>query len=262
MDIYENFVIGDFLFGLGVEMAFHYRDRPMPRTLVNLFQQTPLDQTFADVIVKNPGILLILEFKRETNRSEKENAKLWMLKKGLRSKSFTPSEAKELKRISRKIHWFVEIPKGFSTTSVSAVPYLDLRTRSSRIELADFVRRTAEEASASSLTDEDMRRYEWYLRVLATCRGSESPTSNTSQSSGALLILISNGRVHYEAVNDIREVLIRKEAIITELVAQREMYAIREELRMEKIYEQTIGERHELSQSQKLIREYGYSIRR
>lgn len=253
MDIYENFVIGDFLFGLGVEMAFCYRDQSMPRTLVNLFQQTPLDQTFADVIVKNPGILLILEFKREANRSEKENAKLWMLKKGLRSKFFTPSQAKELKDISRKIHWFVEIPKG-STSTVSVVPYLDLRTHSSRLDLADFVRSTAEEASASTLTEEDMRRYEWYLEVLTTCRGSESPTSDMSQSSGALLVLISNGRVHYEAVNDIREVLLPKDTIIRELAAQKERYAMREELRMEEVYEHTVGERHELSPSRELIR--------
>jgi hypothetical protein len=243
MDIYENFVIGDFLFGLGVEMAFSYRNQPMHRTLVNLFQQTPLDKTFADVIVKNPGIFRIFEFKREANRSEKETAKLWMLKKGFRS--FKHSESDELKCISRKVHWYVEIPRG-STANVGVVPYLDLRTRRRRLDLAELVKCIAEEASTTSLTEEDMRGYEWYLKVLTTCRGRESVANRRSPSSGALLILISGGHVQYEAVNDIRDVLLPKNDILREQYAQEKMHLMWKKRSMKQAHERIVGERHEL----------------
>ncbi|WP_313245036.1 hypothetical protein [Stenotrophomonas rhizophila] len=65
---YENQILGAFVFALGVECGKAGRFMP-----ANLFQQTPLDGTFGDLVV-GADWCLALEFKREegTIDSEKE----------------------------------------------------------------------------------------------------------------------------------------------------------------------------------------------
>jgi hypothetical protein len=134
-----------------------------------------LDQSYGDVIVKNPGIFRLLEFKREASRSKKEAAKLVNLEVGLGSSAFSSSETEQLKTISRKVHWYVEIPSQQSLLgNVRVVPYLDFKQSSGHIDLATFVKDIANEASSISKTEEDMRQSEWYLSVLCECVGSTS----------------------------------------------------------------------------------------
>src|SRR5437879_6471440 len=109
MDIYENIVIGNFLFGLGTAMGLrHGVDRQIggiDSHFVSLFQQTPLDKSFGDVLLgsKNSRIIRLIEFKRAANDSCKEQSKLTALLRALT----TPSNNR-LQLISRKIHWYVE----------------------------------------------------------------------------------------------------------------------------------------------------------
>ncbi|MFL6465749.1 MAG: hypothetical protein ACJ73N_15230, partial [Bryobacteraceae bacterium] len=76
-----------------------------------------------------------------------------MLETGLQSPIFTSLEAEQLKAISRKIHLYVEIPKGKDLVgNVRVVPYLDFRQPSGRMDLAEFVRDIADEASGTPKT--------------------------------------------------------------------------------------------------------------
>lgn len=80
LDVYENVVIGQFLFGLGVKMGSRNSDA----TSVSLFQQTPSDASVGDVLVKNPGVVRVIEFKRQradATSKKKETAKLAALQR-------------------------------------------------------------------------------------------------------------------------------------------------------------------------------------
>src|SRR5215472_14645009 len=100
-DIYENIVIGNFLFGLGAAMGWRHRNQPAPPTSVSLLQQTPLDERLGDVLVENARLIRLIEFKRTTNRRalKKETEKRDRLAKALESGNLQP--------ISRRLHWFV-----------------------------------------------------------------------------------------------------------------------------------------------------------
>lgn len=233
MDIYENFVIGNFLYGLGVEMAHRHIGRPMPPTLTSLFQQTRDDEHYGDIIIKNPGIFRVLEFKREANRSYKEKAKLQMLEWGLQSSIFTPFQAEQLKAVSRKVHLYVEIPKGKSLVgNVRVTSYLDFEQPSERMDLAEFVRAVAAEASGTSKTEEDMEQIEWYLTFLCACRGSDS---------AALLILVTaDGQLHYDPVSDIRDVLRPKRDILDRQMQHYQELVLEREAQGERLYERLL----------------------
>lgn len=71
MGHYENTFIGSFLYGLGIEIGASSADHPLV-TGVDLLQQTPLDQSLADLLIKAPCYVSIIEFKRSENRDEKE----------------------------------------------------------------------------------------------------------------------------------------------------------------------------------------------
>jgi|GEM_PF-3203239 len=66
MDIYENIIIGNFLYSFGVAMGGRSDAKELP-LLVNLLQQTPLDQGAGDVLVRGARVMRLLEFKRLAN---------------------------------------------------------------------------------------------------------------------------------------------------------------------------------------------------
>ncbi len=68
MKLYENVVIGNFLYGLGVSVGAQLRGHILPAS-VNLLQQTPEDKALADVLLSFPGTLRLIEFKSADNRS-------------------------------------------------------------------------------------------------------------------------------------------------------------------------------------------------
>jgi len=82
MDVYENIVIGNFLFGLGVAMGRRSEAEGLPLS-ANLLQQTPLDKGCGDVLVQGARAMRILEFKRASNDDFKEKAKLIHLSRAL-----------------------------------------------------------------------------------------------------------------------------------------------------------------------------------
>src|SRR5437588_9875109 len=102
MDIYENIVIGTFLYNLGLEIGLRGRSALDLSTAPIQLQQTPLDPSFGDVLIANPRVVRLIEFKRAAARVKKEKAKLRVLRRILKS---LPAEFEEL---SRQVHWYVE----------------------------------------------------------------------------------------------------------------------------------------------------------
>ena len=104
MTLYENTFIGSFLYGLGIEVGTSSQERPLV-TGVDLLQQTPLDQSLADLLIKAPDYVSIIEFKRRENRSDKEaNKKNW-----LRRVINASGREEQIAAISRAMHFQVDL---------------------------------------------------------------------------------------------------------------------------------------------------------
>jgi hypothetical protein len=204
MDIYENFIIGTFLYNLGLEVGLRATLREVSIAPV-LCQQTPLDPTAGDVLIENPRVIRLIEFKRAAARDlTKEKAKLKVLRRML---EVLPDRFRE---VSREIHWYVESQSHDSEFETRIIPYLDLdlprpAAMTKFIELPEFVRNIADRAcelSGSEAATEDQRAY---LKEAFNL-------GSVSTSSGALIVgVTAQGQVKYELVEDIREFLLPPE---------------------------------------------------
>lgn len=72
MKLYENVVIGNFLYGLGVSIGGRLKSGYLPGA-VSLLQQTPEDKALGDVLLDFPGTLRLIEFKAQANRSKRNS---------------------------------------------------------------------------------------------------------------------------------------------------------------------------------------------
>ncbi len=179
MDIYENIVIGNFLFGLGLEMG-----KEVPPISVNLLQQTPLDRPLGDVLIAKAHFVRVVEFKRVANDSDKEQLKLRSIQRAL-----SANIDRRLATISRKIHWYLASEVSASAEDkmrfrVRIAPYLDFDfdTGGKWTNLRTFICETASAAIHSMLSDEEILACERYVNLLMGIAES------TAASSGALII--------------------------------------------------------------------------
>lgn len=192
MDIYENIVIGNFLFGLGANMGRHSKMENLPFS-VNLLQQTPFDKSIGDVLLQGARVLRIIEFKRAKNDDAKEASKLLHLRRTL-----SLPENRDLVGISRKVHWFIKSRGGDNRLDIQIVPYLDfMLPQQAETDLQRFIEEIIE-AAHSSL--DHAEHYARYLKVVAYSQGS------ISGSSGGLIVCINEeGKVSYVVVDDLRD---------------------------------------------------------
>jgi hypothetical protein len=180
MDIYENIVIGNFLFQLGLQMG---KEEEVVPICVTQTQQTPYDGRLSDVFITNSHFVRVLEFKRTTNNSKKEEQKLRQLQSALRAKS-NPA----LEQISRQIHLYVESQMVASSEEIDlrvrAVPYLDFASRAEGewAQLQEFVQDTANAARGSTLNSQESTDCKNYVDLLL-----KTPELSAG-SSGALII--------------------------------------------------------------------------
>jgi hypothetical protein len=216
LKLYENIVIGNYLFDLGVRMA---KLRPnLPLISVNLLQQTPADRLLGDVLLANAGTCRLIEFKRAGKLTRKEMRKLAVLRDGL-EKSGSREEAEEL---SRQIHWYVEIrePRVIGQAVVTrACPYLDFSDDPSFIGLNEFAFVAAEEACDEEpdlAMRENCNRYvKWvchrFAEIEAEDRAAKGATGKRSSSSTAFIVALNEKReVYWLAVPSIEYAFMNK----------------------------------------------------
>jgi hypothetical protein len=170
LKLYENIVIGNYLFDLGVEMA---KAQPeLPLISLNLLQQTPADRTLADVLLANDGVCRIIEFKRAGKFSAKERWKLEALRAAI-AQDEDPELTEEL---SRWIHWYVEIeaPTTLGEPLLSsACCYLDADDDTAdRTDIHQFAASTAEGACGEALNSDQRHNIGWYVRWISRLFGA------------------------------------------------------------------------------------------
>lgn len=196
MDIYENIIIGNFVFSLGVAFGQLVGNAESPPAAVNLLQQTPLDTQLGDVLLQGVGVMRLIEFKREGNRSDKEVAKLAHLRRNLEL-----PENVDLKILSSHVHWYIETKnQGVLVTKIC--PYLHfLHTRDRGPSLLDFCSELARELlrpgdpALSPL-------FERYLQCLSKSQGEPA-----SGSGGMMLYTDGSGSLKYVVVDDLRQLV-------------------------------------------------------
>jgi hypothetical protein len=202
--IYENIVIGKFLFTLGARMG--QQAPTLPITGVNLMQQCPLDERFGDVLLGSASICLILEFKRKKSRSKKEIKK----RDAIAAEISDQEDPAYVEALSRKLHWYVEIDdvrKGDVAFETRVAPYLDLARPDRHFDLLGFVEQTATQALRPYLPAEDRENFLNYLDFIAQVNDTviaASGKKKRSSSSAFLLTAAPNGQIKWFVANELR----------------------------------------------------------
>jgi len=190
MDAYENVIIGNFIYLLGITAG-----RQDQSTFnVNLLQQTPLDKPLADVMIASPRFVMIIEFKRASIVDKKEDEKRTKLREKLETKH------KKLLLVSKLVHWFANIDCTNSTLGISIEPYIENQLSSkSYKEIPEFVNKIFEMSTKPKtlITAEEIKNY---INLLGE-------TGGTSKSRGGLIVIADkeNG-IAVIPLNDITEI--------------------------------------------------------
>lgn len=185
----------------------------LPLISVNMHQQTPIDTWLADVLLANPSVCRILEFKRKRNNSKKEVRKREKLLAFVaKNRGYIP--------VSEKIHWYVEIDDGTAAEPYFAVetcPYLHFG-ESRSISLNNFAEQVADEA-CGDINDNSAAVYHRYLTVLRRVNEeaeieipADAESSSSAGSSGGVFTIAiqENGHTRWLAVDNIAHMFMRQ----------------------------------------------------
>ncbi|MFZ4823962.1 hypothetical protein CQW32_04885 [Pseudomonas putida] len=226
MKLYENVVIGNFLYALGFAIGRKTQAGGL-MPIVNLLQQTPDDKRLADVFAYYPGAMRIIEFKRTENSDDKEEEKLRILKRAV-------EYAANVEKISLAVHWFVETSVPGEELVSRVVPYLHAYSDvPATMGFTTFVDQTADALlKGDTGCSEGMQM--GYLDVLAMCNGSATgkagrksrKTDGRPQSSSLILKLSEEGQLAYAQVTSYEELRLRRDELFQryrmELLAERQ----------------------------------------
>lgn len=207
LKLYENIVIGNFLYGLGFAISQRIPSKPFP-AIINLLQQTPDDTFLGDLVMTFPGVLRIVEFKQRSNNDKKEPERHKRLLDAINS---DPRKT----ATSREVHWFVETAPTEKSFVSRIVPYLEAYPRGPlQHDFTQFINVTADAAvrGESNVSEDDLRQY---LDLLAGCHGSGKIGS------GGLVVKVSrDGSIGYVGLESFREILLKREAVINKILEQ------------------------------------------
>ena len=204
MKVYENVVIGNFLYVLGGAVGARLGNATLPAS-VNLLQQTPEDKALGDILLSFPGTLRLIEFKSSANRSEKEASRFRKLSYGL-------AGIPALLPVSHRVHWYVETsPDRASGVRTYFSSYLTALAQSERqrsaLNLERFIARIASDIFSPLSEAEDAEAIRDYLQLVRWCQGVKEESN-----AGALIMVADgSGNLRYVALKNIMELSMTHE---------------------------------------------------
>lgn len=199
MKLYENVIIGNFLYGLGLDIGIKIGLNEETETLpsiVNLLQQTPADKELGDMLLEFPGIIRILEFKNAKNPSKKEEKRVEKLEKALK-------DDERMQYVSRNIHWYIETEPFEKICANKIVPYLDAYNGTIGMDtLESFIKNISSEVNnpISEITHEEQKHY---LSLISTCQGSGAIGT------GGLIVSVSKEGISYVEFSQIEQLQLQ-----------------------------------------------------
>jgi len=204
-DIYENIVIGNFLFMLGHAVGNIPKNGKPSVLSVNLLQQTPMDKTLGDVLMESSHFVRLIEFKRTQNKSNKEESKLELITGVLQEEG-----NKHLLEVSRKIHWYIEAELKENAFKSWSVPYLDfLKPNNHNFNIDQFIKSIVEEMTTARLSKNERNLFKEYIVKISNLQ-----VSSGSSSGGLALWMDETGGLNYLPVSDIRHLSYTIENIL------------------------------------------------
>lgn len=194
MKIYENIIIGNFLYALGFSIRARMATGRMP-AVINLLQQTPADTLLGDLLLEFPGVTRLIEFKAQHNKSSKEKARHTKLRTAM-------IKNPELEAVSRRVHWYLETATSEKEALIARiVPYLDAfpAEKQKQERLETFIETLATDVVSGHARDTRAEEAE-YLRWVRLTQGDGKIGSG-----GLLLIADANGALHYAQLLDLSD---------------------------------------------------------
>lgn len=208
---YENVIIGNFIYGLGLVMGKNPRQID---SCVNLLQQTPLDKVLGDVMLQIPGAWRLIEFKRVGANLKKERVKLATYRGATRRDV-------DLRKASLRAHWFVETGQHIidefdnSTFQMNVRPYLELEEHGG-ISLEAFAEQVAEDAHKDPPNKAELDLYLRLIKLFGCLDGYET--------SGLLVGVGSNGGLSYLPLENITDLKATSRVLRARLRAREEEF--------------------------------------
>lgn len=196
MEPYENIVIGNFLYSLGL-MVGQGSTEKIHSMCVNLMQQTPLDKPLGDVMVANKGVTRLIEFKRSEHDPTKEETKRQILCRELDGNE-------HMLEVSREIHWYIETSEDRQNLVSRVVPYIDFYNKSIFGPTVEhFTASIALDATSKIIDDDTQADYKKYLAAVAAAHGGFQGASG-----GIVINLSKESGLRYFLISDIRDLLL------------------------------------------------------
>ncbi|HGW5375674.1 TPA: hypothetical protein ACNIJL_004704 [Pseudomonas aeruginosa] len=200
MKLYENVVIGNFLYGLGFSVRGCLQGRPTFPSMINQLQQTPVDKELADVLLNFPGLVRLIEFKRKGADLKKELRRHRLLREALSTEVNA-----HLHSVSRRVHWYVEVSGKITDVPLvrRAEPYLDaIGSTAADTATGSFeqlIEQTAQEA-VGDMSPAARVLAERYIRLLRTTFGNDSASAG-----GLMLVMSGGGAMRFARLQDLSD---------------------------------------------------------
>ncbi|WP_136222358.1 hypothetical protein [Massilia sp. Mn16-1_5] len=191
---YENIVIGNFLYGMGVSLG-RKADLHIPAASINNTQQTPLDPLLADVWLTFPGVCRLLEFKRENADRSKDIIKRDALRDVL-------ADHPQFLPVSRQVHWFAEIV-GHPGRGIDLrlSPFVDMgHAGATQVSMADYIDQFTSSALSPSDVEPTAPQVSQYLQLVG-----ELASASDASGAGLMVHVTPQGKLEFIALSDIRD---------------------------------------------------------
>ncbi|MCG7539038.1 hypothetical protein [Pseudoalteromonas sp. OF7H-1] len=193
MKLYENVVIGNFLYTLGFSIGSKSQGN-QTLSVVNLLQQTPEDKRLADALLQFQGTVKLIEFKNRAGSLKKEKDKHARLVKILTNNA-------EFTHVSREIHWYIETNPYKKKCVNKIVPYLDAFDEVASVHTLESM---VDEISNEAFLEHpkvSLDECQAYLKLIASHQGGKK--SGSSETTGGLLVALNGTEVTYLQYTDI-----------------------------------------------------------
>lgn len=203
MKLYENIIIGNFLYGLGFSLGRTFGTNSPP-SVINLLQQTPADKTLGDLLVEYPGVVRLIEFKNKSSSKTKEKSKIEILDKAIGGQ-------KELRKVSHDIHWYIETSPKRKECINRIVPYLHaFNSIESRYTLESYINEITKSVIGEK-TDFDSSLVKSYLYLVA------QSFDEGNVGTGGLIFSVNSTGIRYVQYTDITQLNLQCKELVNQL---------------------------------------------
>jgi hypothetical protein len=206
MKLYENVVIGNFLYGLGHSIG-NATVQKRQLSVINLLQQTPADKELGDMLLEFPGVVRLIEFKNKASSltKEKDRHKQLMIQIG---------DNEKLQSISREIHWYVETEPFIEICLNNINPYLDAFSGD---ESSHTIESFIESISLSVINPQSTissSELEAYLAMVSTCQG------DGTIGTGGLVVSVGKEGVRYLQFSNIMQLRLQHKEYVLQVTKE------------------------------------------